>query len=98
MDYIPFINLMKESYIILTDSGGVQEEASALNVACYTVRERTERPETVWRGTNHLVPDPSRLLSEVQTTIRRYPSHHDPVYKEGSAAKRIMEDLCETSF
>ena len=98
MGYLEFIAALEGAKFVITDSGGVQEEASALNVACYTVRERTERPETVWHGTNHLVPDPSRLLSEVQTTIRRYPSHHAPVYKEGSAAKRIMEDLCETSF
>jgi UDP-N-acetylglucosamine 2-epimerase (non-hydrolysing) len=98
MSYLPFISLIEGAKFVITDSGGVQEETSALNVPCYTVRHSTERPETVWHGTNTLVPEPGRLISAVQTTIRRYPSHHSPVYKEGSAAKRIMEDLCETSF
>ena len=73
----------------------MQEETTALGVRCYTVRERTERPETVWRGSNTLVPYPGLLYNAVQSAVQQFPPSP---YKPGSAAQRIMEDLCETSF
>jgi len=93
--YLDFISTLASAEFVITDSGGVQEEATALGIRCYTVRDCTERPETVWRGTNHLVPEPGRLISAVQSTVRLFPPSP---YKKGSAAKRIMEDLCATSW
>lgn len=95
MGYLEFIAALEGAKFVITDSGGVQEETTALGVRCYTVRERTERPETVWHGTNMLVPEPGRLISAAQSLVRKFPTSP---YKEGSAARRIMEDLCETSF
>jgi UDP-N-acetylglucosamine 2-epimerase (non-hydrolysing) len=95
MGYLEFIATLAGAEFVVTDSGGVQEETTALGIPCFTVRERTERPETIWRGSNTLVPHPGLLYHAVQSTIRQFPPSP---YKEGSAAKRIMEDLCETSF
>ena len=55
LGYLDFIQLMKESLFVLTDSGGVQEESTALGVPCLTLRENTERPVTITQGTNQLV-------------------------------------------
>ena len=95
MGYLEFISTLAGAEFVITDSGGVQEETTALGVRCYTVRERTERPETVWRGSNTLIPYPGLLYNAVQSTVRQFPPSP---YKPGSAAQRIMEDLCETSF
>ena len=92
MGYLEFIAALEGAKFVITDSGGVQEETTALGVRCFTVRERTERPETIWYGTNMLVPEPGRLISAVQSLVRKFPTSP---YKEGSAARRIIEDLCE---
>ena len=97
MGYLQFISALESAKFVITDSGGVQEEASVLGVPCFTMRDCTERPETVFEGTNNLTT-PHTLLDQVQTTIKQYPSHFRPTYRMGSAAKRIMEDLCATSF
>jgi UDP-N-acetylglucosamine 2-epimerase (non-hydrolysing) len=54
--YFEFLKLMKESAFVLTDSGGIQEETSYLNIPCITIRDNTERPVTCTMGTNTLVP------------------------------------------
>jgi UDP-N-acetylglucosamine 2-epimerase (non-hydrolysing) len=75
LGYIQFMNLVSGSRVVITDSGGVQEETSYLGVPCLTLRENTERPMTVTHGTNQLV-QPAELLATVQrlpamTTISR---------------------------
>ena len=55
LPYLTFLHLMRDSKVIFTDSGGIQEETTYLGVQCITVRENTERPVTVDIGTNHLV-------------------------------------------
>ncbi len=61
--YLDFISLMSESKLVLTDSGGLQEETTALGIPCLTLRENTERPITVTEGTNTIVGnDPQRIL------------------------------------
>jgi UDP-N-acetylglucosamine 2-epimerase (non-hydrolysing) len=95
MGYLEFIATLAGAEFVITDSGGVQEETTALGIPCFTVREHTERPETIWRGSNTLVPHPGLLYNAVQSTIRKFPPSP---YKSGSAAQRIMEDLCATSF
>ena len=53
--YMPFLHLWKDAAVVLTDSGGLQEETTALGVPCVTLRDSTERPETVSQGTNELI-------------------------------------------
>lgn len=68
--YMPFLNLWKDASIVLTDSGGLQEETTALGVPCLTIRENTEPPITVDEGSNVLVgTDPERIVSEARKTL-----------------------------
>jgi UDP-N-acetylglucosamine 2-epimerase (non-hydrolysing) len=95
LSYMDFLNLWKDAVLVMTDSGGLQEETTALGVPCLTLRENTERPVTVDEGTNMLVgADPqaifaasSRLLDEGGKVGRR-PEHWD-----GEAARRIVDEL-----
>jgi len=65
MGYLPFLALLSQARLVLTDSGGIQEESSALGVPCLTLRENTERPITIELGTNLLVgTNPERIRSE----------------------------------
>ena len=56
LSYLEFIKLMKDSRIVITDSGGIQEETTYFKVPCLTLRENTERPITITEGSNQLVP------------------------------------------
>ena len=93
LGYLDFIRLVRESLFVLTDSGGVQEESTALGIPCLTLRENTERPVTITQGTNRLVgKDRGRILSEGlriiggERSVLRAPEKWD-----GSAAKRIVQ-------
>ena len=68
LGYIDFIRLVKDSKFVLTDSGGIQEETTVLKVPCLTVRENTERPITIKKGTNYLV---SRDMNKIKKLIDR---------------------------
>jgi UDP-N-acetylglucosamine 2-epimerase (non-hydrolysing) len=104
LDYEPFVYAMEKSYIILTDSGGVQEEAPSLGKPVLVMRESTERPEAVEAGTVKLVgTDKKKIVDEVSTLItdsdahRRMSQAHNP-YGDGKASQRIvkiMEDYFE---
>ena len=62
LGYLDFMKLQKEAALVLTDSGGLQEESTVLGVPCLTMRENTERPITIWQGTNELVgTDPEKI-------------------------------------
>jgi UDP-N-acetylglucosamine 2-epimerase (non-hydrolysing) len=95
MGYLEFISLLESAKFVMTDSGGVQEESSVLQVPCFTLRKTTERPETVFFGSNILVPDPKNLERLVGSKIRQF---SQDTYPAGSASRRIMEDLCATSW
>src|SRR5262249_47488077 len=70
LGYLDFLALQKHAAVVITDSGGIQEETTFLQVPCLTVRENTERPITITQGTNRLVGrDPSRLYREVQRVL-----------------------------
>ncbi|MBL8222703.1 MAG: UDP-N-acetylglucosamine 2-epimerase, partial [Bryobacterales bacterium] len=95
-DYVPFVDLMRRSYLILTDSGGVQEEAPSLGKPVLVMREKTERPEAVEAGTSRLVgTDVEKIVTEAALLLddaaeydRR--SHiHNP-YGDGRASERIV--------
>jgi UDP-N-acetylglucosamine 2-epimerase (non-hydrolysing) len=68
LDYLDMLGLMASARIVLTDSGGIQEETTALGVPCLTLRENTERPITVEQGTNTIVGSkPERILAPLAT-------------------------------
>ena len=97
LSYIDFLNLWKDARLILTDSGGLQEESSALGVPCLTVRENTERPITVEEGTNVLVgTNAARIVAEADKILsRRRPQLRRPALWDGKSAARIVDILCK---
>lgn len=95
--YLDFICLLSQARLVLTDSGGIQEETTALGVPCLTLRENTERPITVSEGTNQIVgQDPSRIAraaSEILAGKTR--SGKLPRYWDGKASGRIVRILLD---
>lgn len=98
-DYLPFLYLQKRSHLVLTDSGGVQEEAPSLGKPVLVMRENTERPEGVSAGTARLVGTDSqaivnnanRLLDD-PAAYKSMAERHNP-YGDGKASQRILEEL-----
>jgi UDP-N-acetylglucosamine 2-epimerase (non-hydrolysing) len=93
--YMPFLDLWKDAAVVLTDSGGLQEETTSLGVPCLTLRENTERPITVSEGTNLLVgSDPQRIVDEVAAVLAgRGKQGRRPALWDGRAAHRIADVL-----
>jgi UDP-N-acetylglucosamine 2-epimerase (non-hydrolysing) len=93
--YMAFLNLWKDAAVVLTDSGGLQEETTALGVPCITIRENTERPVTVDEGSNVLAgTDPDRIISEVRKVLQGEGKQgRRPHLWDGKAAERIVEIL-----
>lgn len=91
--YLDFLALQENSKVVITDSGGIQEETTVLGVPCLTVRENTERPVTVETGSNTLVgTDMERLVSEVRAVLDgRGKQGATPEYWDGRAGERIAE-------
>jgi UDP-N-acetylglucosamine 2-epimerase (non-hydrolysing) len=95
LGYLDFLSLMSEAKVVLTDSGGIQEETTILGVPCITLRESTERPVTLEDGTNVLVgSSPERIVNEfIKASQGRSRCHSSPKYWDGNAAKRILKVL-----
>ena len=101
LDYLAFVHLMNEAYLILTDSGGIQEEAPSLGKPVLVMRDTTERPEAVAAGTVRLVgtdaeritTETVRLLDESKTYATMARVHHP--YGDGRASQRILKDLID---
>ena len=92
--YLDFIALQASARIVLTDSGGVQEETTALGVPCLTMRDSTERPITVTEGTNVLVGrDPSRIVETANRVLDSPPVKRSPALWDGHAGDRIADVL-----
>lgn len=92
--YLGFLGLIAGSRLVLTDSGGIQEETTKLGVPCLTVRENTERPVTVTHGTNTLVGrNPQTVLGHVDRVLNNPPEERCPELWDGKAAERIAESL-----
>jgi UDP-N-acetylglucosamine 2-epimerase (non-hydrolysing) len=95
VDYLTFLKLESRAELILTDSGGVQEEACILGVPCVTLRENTERPETIEVGANRLAgSNPRRILSVALRMLRKRKGWPNP-FGDGRAGKRIFRKWTE---
>jgi len=91
--FLDFLQVEAGARLIITDSGGVQEEACILNVPCVTIRENTERPETVQAGANMLAgTDPEKILLSVWSMMNRKASWANP-FGDGKAAAHILDAL-----
>jgi UDP-N-acetylglucosamine 2-epimerase (non-hydrolysing) len=96
LGYLDFLRLYSESRLVLTDSGGIQEETTALGIPCLTLRENTERPITVTEGTNQVVgTDPERIVAAAEEILegRRIFEGRVPEYWDGRTAARIVDAL-----
>ncbi len=93
LGYVDFIRLLKEAMFMLTDSGGIQEEATVLKVTCLTLRENTERPVTLTEGTNYLVGrDKNKILRYVDQILKGGAKKgKTPVLWNGKTANKIVE-------
>ena len=94
LGYLEFVGLLEASRVVLTDSGGIQEETTILGVPCLTLRDNTERPITVSHGTNQVVgTEPSRILDAwARARSARGPIQSPPAW-DGRAAERIVDVL-----
>lgn len=93
MDYFAFQKLVKESSFIITDSGGIQEETTFLQIPCLTLRAATERPVTVTLGTNELIPFDMSVIQQRVESIENgsYKKGEIPPMWDGHATERIVE-------
>ncbi|MEZ4801592.1 MAG: UDP-N-acetylglucosamine 2-epimerase (non-hydrolyzing) [Gelidibacter sp.] len=95
LGYLEFNYLVKHAFAMLTDSGGITEETTVMNVPCITLRENTERPETCEIGTNVLVGnDPEKIKKHFEVLLSgNWKKGQIPELWDGKAAKRIVEHL-----
>jgi len=94
LGYLEFLGLMAEARIVLTDSGGIQEETTVLGVPCITLRDNTERPVTLTEGTNHLAgTNPDNIRVTIRKALSVKPEARAPELWDGRAAERIVEIL-----
>ena len=97
LGYLDFLKLMAHARIVLTDSGGIQEETTILGTPCLTLRENTERPITVEMGTNRLVgSEPERIMRAYREVVGgEMMSGGPPPLWDGQAAQRIAAVICD---
>ena len=97
LSYIEFLGLVSSSDLVLTDSGGLQEETTYLNVKCLTLRNETERPITVSQGTNKVIGvDTENIIYEINTTIESKLSKGKEIkFWDGKTSERIFKELYE---
>jgi len=94
LGYLDFLWLMSNSSVVLTDSGGIQEETTALGIPCLTLRDNTERPATIDEGTNILAGTRKSTILDAWNQMKRSPkTGRIPKYWDGSAASRCVEVL-----
>ena len=96
LSYLDFLCLTAHASLVLTDSGGIQEETTILGVPCVTIRENTERPITVTQGTNVLAGVKTQLIiAHVQKQLKRRQKSLKPKYWDGKAGARIVKVLSD---
>ena len=95
LSYLDFLSLMSKAALVLTDSGGIQEETTILGIPCLTIRRNTERPITIKEGTNTLVGnDPDKILHTALGVLKEGVTQKKrPKYWDGRAAQRIAKIL-----
>lgn len=91
--YLPMLRLVRGAKLLVTDSGGLQEEAALLRVPCVTVRENTERPETIRAGGNRLVGFDIPALEEAVRRFLHDPIDWKPLYDVAAPSETILDDL-----
>jgi len=92
LGYLEFLGLMADSRVVLTDSGGIQEETTVLGIPCLTLRDSTERPVTISEGTNRLVgTDPADIVAGWKAIRHGDRAARVPPYWDGQAARRIVD-------
>jgi UDP-N-acetylglucosamine 2-epimerase (non-hydrolysing) len=92
--YLDFLALQVDAALVLTDSGGLQEETTVLGVPCLTLRDNTERPITVSEGTNQVVGrDPERIVAVATQVLQNPPPARRPALWDGRAGERIASVL-----
>lgn len=99
LGYLDFLKLISHSTVVLTDSGGIQEETTILGVPCLTLRTNTERPVTVKQGTNQIVgTDEKKILIALAKILTSKPKKLSPLkYWDGKAAERIVKIILKMS-
>lgn len=96
LGYRDFLNLWKNAKLVLTDSGGLQEETTALGVPCLTLRTTTERPITIERGSNTLVgTDPKAIIKAAKHALSQDQQFGRPELWDGAASERIFDVLSD---
>lgn len=94
LGYLDFLKLMSQSKLVITDSGGIQEETTILGIPCLTVRENTERPITITEGTNILVgTDTNKMLNGYRKSLNMRKPDTRPKLWDGKASERIIQVL-----
>ena len=96
LGYLDFLSLYSGARLVLTDSGGIQEETTALGIPCLTLRENTERPITVELGTNVIVgTDTNRIVTAARAALNGSAKRvtHQPPLWDGHTAERILDAL-----
>ena len=93
LDYLAFLQLESKAKLVLTDSGGIQEETCILGIPCVTLRDNTERPETIEVGSNILVgTNPDKVLEAAKIICVRKRNWLNP-FGDGTAGKKIIDIL-----
>ena len=100
LGYLDFLNLMAHSTMVFTDSGGIQEETTVLNIPCITLRDTTERPVTLTDGTNVIVgDDPEKIVMEAGTVLDGKAKKARPIeIWDGRTAERIVKILSAINY
>jgi UDP-N-acetylglucosamine 2-epimerase (non-hydrolysing) len=93
LSYIRFMGLVREAGLVITDSGGIQEETTYLGIPCLTLRDTTERPITVTEGTNRLITAETLGASIAEVEAGKWPTGRKPDLWDGMTASRVAADI-----
>jgi UDP-N-acetylglucosamine 2-epimerase (non-hydrolysing) len=96
LGYLAFLDLVEHAAVVLTDSGGIQEETTVLGVPCLTLRTSTERPVTIRLGTNRLLGENSQMIVPAIRAVLAAPASDPPIVPlwDGHTAERLLDVLC----
>jgi UDP-N-acetylglucosamine 2-epimerase (non-hydrolysing) len=98
LGYLEFMSLMSGARLVLTDSGGIQEETTILGIPCLTLRDNTERPITITMGTNELVgTESTRIATAAEHALAQPPDASTPPLWDGKAGERIADLLIDAN-